>query len=438
MRGDDRESIQLRNALDREKKPLPEKVGVLSFKVLFSKTEDIMFSGGRAVLKRILLWMVYFSWIFWLYACFLVKEHFGGCGAFIREGSTDRLPAGFRGRQYEPPVSILKPACGRDYELLQNLTSFCRQDYGRYEIIVGVESLDDPAVEDVQELKRSFPQIPIKLVVGKLVGANRKVSLLHSMVAEASYDVLVISDSDIRVGRDYLKTVVTPMADPEVGLVTCPYVGDKALSPWARLEALHMGGLFLPSTVVAWRLGVVFALGATVVIRKKDLEAVGGFKSFADYLADDFQIGYRVASIGLKPVLSTYAVRSVLGHTTLADEWYREVRWARCQRVSRPLEYPGILLTLTVFLSALFFVFDDFSPWSQQVLLVSLIIRYLTCWYVADVVGDKESKQSLHLLPLREILSAVVWLYGSFGRRIAWRGKEYVLEREGRMRISGD
>ncbi len=275
----------------------------------------------------------------------------------------------------------------------------------------------------------------ICLVFAEPSGANRKASLLHRLASEARNPVLVVSDSDMRVTPDYLSRVVSPLADPEVGLVTCTYRGDCALSLPAKMEALYMGVTFLPSALVAGRFfGLPFALGASVALRKADLERAGGYKAIEDYLADDYQLGSRIYGLGLKVRLSDYVIVSEIGDTTLSEEWDREVRWARCNRVSRPLEYPGILLMLSTPLAGAFALVTGFTPSAVQALWISVTLRWTVAYLVSQVTADKTSRRCLAWLPARDFLSLLVWLAGGMGRRVKWRGEEFVLDRDGRMR----
>jgi ceramide glucosyltransferase len=189
----------------------------------------------------------------------------------------------------------------------------------------------------------------IRLVLAEPGGPNRKANILQFLVGAAHNDVMVISDSDMRVTPDYLQRVVAPLAQQQVGLVTCPYLGSHAINLNAGLEALHMGVTFLPGVIVARHfLDMRFAMGATIALRRQDLEKVGGFSTVKDYLADDYEIAVRIADLGRKVVLTDYIIVSVLGATTFSDQWDREVRWSRCNRVNRPLEYPGYLLLFHV------------------------------------------------------------------------------------------
>jgi ceramide glucosyltransferase len=373
----------------------------------------------------LLLLLVLASWLYWLAATLLVYAF------FRRSGPGRRLRAGPSG---EPPVSILKPVKGIDPEAYENFASFCRQDYVGYELLFGVVDPVDPVVELVGRLQREFSHIPIRLVITDPLGANHKASSLHRLAACAAHEILVVSDSDMRVNPDYLRRVVAPLADPAIGLVTCPYRGAEALTLTARLEALHMGVVFLPSVLVARQLLTMrFAMGATMALRKADLEQAGGFAAVAGYLADDHQLGLRLLGLGLRIVLSDYVVVSVLGATSFREEWDREVRWSRTNRANRPAEYPGLLLTFSVPLALALSLLVPADPLGWRLLAASIVLRWLLSWIITGSTGDLESRRWLVWLPVRDMLSAMVWAVGGFGRRIVWRGEEFAVEPDGRL-----
>ncbi|NOZ29420.1 MAG: glycosyltransferase [Chloroflexi bacterium] len=360
------------------------------------------------------------SWIYWLVAWWHVR-------AFFRDPSEPD-------HDFAPPVSILKPIKGLDAQAYQNFASFCQQDYPDFELIFGVADSSDPAVPIVQRLQRDFPQHNIRLIVTPAIGTNPKASILHGLAAQARHETLVISDSDIRVSSDYLRRVVAPLADARIGLVTCLYRGEAALNLTARLEALHMGVTFLPSVVVARKLlDMRFALGATMVLQRETLAHIGGFAAVADYLADDYQVGARVAALGLRVHLSNYVVRSILGATSFREQWDRETRWARCIRVSRPWEYPGLLLTFSTPLAIAFALATRLAPEGQQVLTISLLLRWLVAWQVTHYTDDRESRKWLILLPIRDMLSVLIWCAGAMGRQVTWRGERFALTADGRL-----
>ena len=375
------------------------------------------------MLEKLLWLLIAAGWCYRLLAWRMTRD-------FFRASS----PGTAGEANFLPLVSILKPARGLDYEAYENLRSFCAQDYPEFEILVGVADPEDPYAPLVERLRREFPERPIRLVVTPPLGANRKVGILHHLAAQARYGILVVSDSDTRVTPDYLRRVVAPLADERIGLVTCPYRGDSALTLPALLEALYMGATFLPSVMVArYVLEMRFALGATVVLRTRDLARIGGFAAFADYLADDYQLGARLAGLGLGVHLSDYVVVCILGPTTFRDQWQREVRWARCSRLSRPWGYVGLPLTFSTFLSLLACLGYGFTFPGWMILAVSLLLRWKMAGSVADCIGDRVLRAHLVWLPLRDVLSALVWCAGFLGRRVVWRGEAFLLGRDGRM-----
>lgn len=386
--------------------------------------------------------LILISWLYWLAALWLVFDFFrpGRPTAHpspSEDGSVlaSPSPPGRGGQGGEVAVSILKPVRGVDAEAYQNFASFCRQDYpAGYELLFGVADPDDPVIPLIERLKREFPEVSIRLFVSQPKGANRKACLLHHLAGQARHEILVVSDSDMRVTPDYLRRVVAPLADPTVGLVTCPYIGVQALNLTAGLEALHMGVTFLPSITVARKvIGMRFAMGASVTVRGRDLARIGGFHALADYLADDYQLGARIAGLGLKVRLSDYVVKCVLGATRLGEQWAREVRWMRCASVSRRLEYPGLLLSYATPLALILTLLTGPMPESTQLLLGSLLLRWAVAWLVSGRTGDQESRRWLLWLPVRDLLSALTWIAGGLGRRITWRGEEYLLTSRGRM-----
>lgn len=373
------------------------------------------------MLEILLLLLIAASWIYWLVALLMVRALF--------RSRKQPMP------DFTPAVSILKPVKGLDPQAYQNFASFCQQDYPDFELVFGMADPEDPAISLVERLQEDFAGCNIRLVIGQPIGSNRKASLLHRLTAQASHEILVISDSDMRVTPNYLRQVVAPLANEHVGLVTCPYRGEAALTLAARLEALHMGVTFLPSVVVASRLfRLQFAMGATVALRRNDLDRLGGFEAVADYLADDYQLGARIAGLGLRVHLSDYVTASTLGITAFREQWHREVRWNRCARVSRPWEYPGLLVTFSTPLALLLLLISGFALIGWQVLAISLMLRWAVAWLVTGYAGAWETRRWLAWLPVRDVLSALTWCAGGLGRHVVWRGEEYVLQAGGRMR----
>lgn len=363
--------------------------------------------------------LVVASWAYWGVAVVAVRRAF-------------RRPGPAPGAQ--PPVSLLKPVRGVDAGAAESWLGFCRQAYPTYELIFGVADAADPAVALVDRLRRENPAIPIRLVVAPARGPNRKASLLAALAREARHDVLVVTDSDMRVDPTYLSRVVATLERPGVGLVTCPYVGEEPATVAARLEALHMGVTFLPSAFVAGELlGMPFAMGATMALRRADLDAIGGFAALEPYLADDYQLGARVAALGREVAICPYPLRSVLGATGFREQWDRELRWARCTRASRLAGHVGYFVTFSTPLALLLLAATGLAPVGWAALLGSVAIRTAVARAIAGETGDVVSRRSLALLPARDLLSAAVWGAGLVGRRVVWRGDAFDVDREGRL-----
>lgn len=370
--------------------------------------------------ETLLFLVLAITWLFWLVAWKVAHD-------FFRARSNTAA-------HFSPPVSILKPIRGLEPHAYENFASFCEQEYPSFELLFGVSDPQDPAISVVERLQRSYPDRHIHLVLGQTFGSNRKASLLHHLAKQAQHEVLVISDSDMRVTPDYLHRVVSPLADEHVGLVTCPYRGGGAIKLTAQMEALYMGTTFLPLVVIASGLfRVQFAMGSTAVLRRKQLTAAGGFAAIADHLADDYQLGARIAQLGRRVHLSDYVVTSVLGCPSIRELWEREVRWARCNRVSRPLAYPGLLLTFSTPLALVLLLVTGFQPASWLALGLSLSLRWLIAWQISGYTGDQGARRSILWLPLRDLMSAIVWCAGALGRQVVWRGERFALQRDGRM-----
>ncbi len=334
-----------------------------------------------------------------------------------------------------PPVSILKPLKGLDPGMLESLRSHCLQDFPDYEIVFGVSDANDPAISLVQNLQNEFPARSIKLVVGeKELGANTKVSTLAQMLPHASHSYLVVNDSDIQVRPDYLRRVVSPLANPGVSLVTCLYRGVPAptLGSWA--EAL--GIVDFAGGVLAARLlegGIHFGLGSTLAFRKLDLEAIGGFEGLTDYLADDYQLGRQLTKNGAMGQLSHVVVETFLPRYSMGDYISHQLRWARTVRDSRRWGYAGLAFTHYLPWAMVAVVCAGGANWAWFLLAAALTIRISTTLAIGQgVLSDPHSLQYLALIPLRDLLATTVWVLGFIGHKVIWRGETFSL-RDGKL-----
>ncbi len=342
-----------------------------------------------------------------------------------------RLRADHGVRPHEAPaVTILKPLCGDEHELYECLRSFCEQDYACFEIVFGVSDGTDPAVDVVGRLQREFPQLDLKVVIDRRQhGSSRKVSNLMNMLPLARHELLVISDSDVRVSRDYLAQIVPPLLDPDVGIVTCPYRGRPCRGMWSKFGALFINDWFIPSVRVAAMSGSrAFAFGVTIGLRRQVLARIGGFASIANQLADDYRLGELTRGIGLRTVLSDLVVETSVDERSFRDLVRHELRWLRTIRAVRPLGYCFSFMTFSVPVALLGCGISGPRWPAPALLLITATSRTL----LHLRVRSPESNMALDLLilPLRDLLSLVLWASSFMSRRVHWRND--------RLRVAGD
>jgi len=335
-----------------------------------------------------------------------------------------------------PGVTVLKPLKGLDVDLYENLATFCRQDYPRFQIIFGVADARDPAVTVVRRLQRAHPGVRIDLVIDSWVyGTNYKVSNLHNMYQVAVHEVIVIADSDIRVCPDYLRRVVAPLADPQVGVVTCLYRAVSTGGLPTLLESLFINTDFSPMVLVA---RVVeqpsYAFGATMAMRRATLEEVGGFLPLANYLADDYHLGHRVAACGYQLVLSDVVVDTVLA----VGSWRRlvdhQLRWARTYRNCRPRGYFASIFTHGTMWATANLLYQHFSPSACVIAASMYALRISIAWIVARryLVAPLRRRDAL-LVPFKDLFVSFVWLICFLGDTVQWSGYRFRVRADGRM-----
>jgi ceramide glucosyltransferase len=329
-------------------------------------------------------------------------------------------------------VSILKPLKGAEPEMYESFRSHCLQNYSQYEIIFGVSEPDDPAVELVERLRTEFPEHSIRLVIcSEIIGANRKVGNLAHMVRQARYEVLLVNDSDIRVPADYLRRITANLDESQVGMVTCLYRGVAAGTLGSRLEALGVSTDFSPGVLVAQELegGVRFGLGSTLALRRGDLQAIGGFEALADYLADDYELGARIAKKGLRVKLAQVVVETFLPAYSLRSFFDHQLRWGRGIRDSRPWGYFGLVTTFGFGWSLLTIVLAKGAAWAWSLCAVTLALRAAMAFVVGKkVLHDEQVSASLWLLPLRDLIAVFVWIISFLGHTVYWRGDAFRLK----------
>ncbi|WP_353072873.1 bacteriohopanetetrol glucosamine biosynthesis glycosyltransferase HpnI [Tunturiibacter gelidiferens] len=343
---------------------------------------------------------------------------------------------------FAPDVTILKPVKGVDQRMYAGLVSHCRQQYaGNFEIVFGVSSLNDPAVGEIERLQAEFPACAIRLVeCRERLGTSGKVSNLVQMLREARYEHVLINDSDIRVSPQYLTRVMQCFSDAKVGMVTAPYIGRTAeggggLTVWSRLEALGISTDFLPGVLTARKLegGIRFGLGSTLATSKSVLAKAGGLEPLTEYLADDYEMGARIAGAGYRVELANEVVE-----TTVPEYHYRgfkdhQLRWARSTRDSRKLGYLGLGITYAVPWAVMTCVASGLALWSFSLLSVVLLARVAVALSVGvGVLGDEQVLRDLWLLPLRDFFGLGFWAWSFAGDTVVWRGELFAL-RDGRI-----
>jgi ceramide glucosyltransferase len=384
-------------------------------------------TGGYLVLRNVAIVLAAAPLVYYVLATWAAVR-------FFRRERTRRPP------EYTPPASILKPVYGVDFDSYKNFASFCRQDYPEYEILFALNDERDPALPLIQRLIAEFPQPPIRLLIGaEHLGANHKVNKLARMVREAKYEVLVLSDGDVRVGPNYLREVVGRFADPKIGAVTSFYRAISEKNIWAEMEALGASSDFFAGVLMAeWTEGIHFALGASVATTKEWVHKAGGFEAFAGALADDYELGNRIARAGGEIVLSRETVWTMYPAQTVRGFWEHQVRWARTVRLCRPLSYLGLLFTQGLPWTVLAVLVAPSRILAAGYVLAYFTLRFAVAWTVGiRGIGDEVLRRKICLVPLRDAIHFVVWLASFGSNRIKWGKTEYAIRKGQMVPITG-
>lgn len=333
-----------------------------------------------------------------------------------------------------PPITVLKPLCGADHELYECLRTCCDQTYQRFQIIFGVRDEHDPAVAVVRRLQREFPQLDIDLVTDRREhGNNRKVSNLINMLPHARHDYVVIADSDVRVPRHHLASLITPLLKPDVGIVTCAYQGRPRGGLWSLLGALFINDWFIPSVRVAALSGSrAFAFGVTIAMRREVLRAIGGFDRIADQLADDYRLGELTRQLGLRTVLSDVTVETCVDERSLGDLVRHELRWLRTIRSVRPLGYSLAGVTFGLPVAILGALLASSAKPALVILGIAAIAR-LMLHCAGRSAGAPPSR--LWAIPLSDSLGFALWCWGFVTRRVHWRQDRYWIAHDGSVQL---
>jgi len=335
-----------------------------------------------------------------------------------------------------PPVSILKPMKGADSQTYAALRSHCEQEYEAYEMLFGVNDETDEAVPLIRKLMEEFPNREITLIVcTEVFGSNRKVSNLMHLLRRAKYQQVLVNDGDIKVSPTYLQSAISGFQDPAIGMVTCLYKGSPFETLGSKLEAFGIATDFAPGVLTARFLdnGLTFGLGSTLAMSRTALKEIGGFEAVVDFLADDYQLGKRIADAGLKVALAHEVVETAVPAYSFRQFWEHQLRWARTMRTSRPAGYAGLVFTYGLPWAILLAASVPRVWWSWTLLATALLTRCAVALSVgAGILRDEQVVRNFWLLPVRDVLGLAVWFASYTGNTVTWRGEKFRLE-QGRM-----
>lgn len=361
-----------------------------------------------------------------------------GTVKFLRYGRRDRTT-------YEkfsanlPAVSVLKPVHGNEARFRENIESFFRQEYPEYEILFAADEPDDSALPVIREISSRYPQIPCRIfVTGQPPYPNAPNYCFHRLTEHAAHDILVTSDSNVEVGPTYLRDVVPPLLDPQVGAVTVIFRGKSAGGVWAALDAIGQTVEFTAGVLIANLLeGMKFGLGPTIALRKDSIGKIGGYEAVREYLSNDFVVGNFIYKAGFRVVLSNHVVDHVSPTMTFRKMWERQLRWAMGTRYSRPKGHIGTGLTFAVPFGILGLIAGyllGHPVLGLALFAASLVNRMLECWIVGWLAArDPVARTAVLLYPLRDLHGFIIWCASYVSKRSLWRDNRYELLKGGRL-----
>lgn len=334
------------------------------------------------------------------------------------------------------PVSVLIPVCGVEEGAWENWTSFCSQEYENYEVLFGVMNPQDPAVPVLKELVAQFPERARLVFCQEVRGINHQVSNLMHLIEAAQHEVAIFTDSDMRVSPDYVKTVTAPLSDPEIGVVTCGYACHHPKFLGSALASLGRCIDFIPSVLVARSLdkGMRFALGATIATRKSVVAKFGGLQKVVNRIGSDYHIGKMATTAGYRVELSQYILDNASDRETFRQVFQREWRWARTIRLNRGYQYYGLGFGYGTVYSILLVLVSGFQSWAVILATATILLRVVQVLVAIRSLNCPDLFRWLWVLPLRDLMSFVIWVAGAFGQNIYWRGRWLQVEAGGTLK----
>jgi ceramide glucosyltransferase len=335
-----------------------------------------------------------------------------------------------------PAVTVLKPVCGLEKNQGENLRSTCIQDYPEFQVVFSVQTADDPAIPLLKEIQREFGADRVTVAIENCRGGtNGKINNMMGGLLHARHDVLVISDSDVRLKPDYLRTIIAPLADPDVGCVCTLYKAACADTWFEKMELLTLNADFMANVVFAHISGASkFCLGASAALRRSTLEKIGGLEDLADYLVEDYEMGRRIWVSGKRIAIVPYLVDTMVDLKSPGQWWNHQVYWDQNTRAARPRAFFATALIRSTPFALLYALARLCDPVGLGVLAGALFLRLATAAAILGWgFGDREGLRSIGLLPLRDVFSLASWFLAFAKRTTIWRGTQFILTRDGRL-----
>jgi ceramide glucosyltransferase len=339
----------------------------------------------------------------------------------------------------EPPVTILKPLCGAEPFLYENLLSFCKQNYAQLQVVFGVRDVDDAAIAIARRIIGELPGRDLTLVVDPAVhGTNFKISNVMNMMPSARHDILIVADSDMSVSPDYVRLVVGSLQQPSVGLVTCLYTGRPTPHFWSRLGAMFVNHVFLPAVLVGGVTGQrQDCFGATMALTRDTLKAIGGFEVLKDHLADDHDLGAAVAKLGHKIALAPEIVGTVIHEPSATAMLSHELRWARTTRMIEPVAFAASILMYPMQLAVIGWLLSllvgSLTATATGVVVFTTLCRAVNMRVVNHAL--KLPRTPFWMVPLRDVLSLGTLVASYCVKTVTWRGRAFRVESNGHLKL---
>jgi ceramide glucosyltransferase len=335
-----------------------------------------------------------------------------------------------------PPVTILKPVHGLEKNQRENFRSACLQDYPQYEVVFCVQDFRDPVLPILKEIEKEFGAERVSITIeDRQVGPNGKINNLLGGLSRSRYNTLVISDSDVHLKPDYLKSIVAPLVDPEVGCVCTLYKATSAGRWFEKMELLTFNADFIPSVIFAHITGASnFCLGPSMALHRSTLEAIGGLESLADYLVEDYEVGRRLWVSGRKVALVRHFIDIVVDLKNPSQWWDHQIYWDQNTRAARPIGFLASILIRSVPFSLFYGIFRLADALGLAVLGIAIGLRLITAAFMMGWgFRDREGLRNIALLPLRDMVGLITWLLAFTKRAVIWQGSEFALTRDGRL-----